>query len=171
MYRRTSTSRSSAQLEGQQALIPALEQQERQARYALAVLLGRVPEGFTVTAQNLDKHCAAGCGAGVAGGTAEYGGRMLRQWRRSFTRHTPMSMRRALRSSLDRAHRIGGDGASNTIGRLLGSGNFAWSIGLSLLQTIFDGGRLSSESDLAKAQQTELVAALPADGAQCVQRC
>jgi NodT family efflux transporter outer membrane factor (OMF) lipoprotein len=47
--------------------------------------------------------------------------------------------------------------ASNAIGALF-NGGFAWSIGASLLQTIFDGGRLSSESDLAKAQQTELIA-------------
>jgi len=33
----------------------------------------------------------------------------------------------------------------------------AWNIGASLLQSVFDGGRLASESDLAKAQQMELL--------------
>ncbi len=41
---------------------------------------------------------------------------------------------------------------------MFGGSSEAWSIGAQLLQTIFDGGRLSSESDLAKAQQLELIA-------------
>src|SRR5258708_1891394 len=43
-----------AQLAGEEARLPALEEQEREARYALAVLEGRVPEGFDVTAQKLE---------------------------------------------------------------------------------------------------------------------
>ena len=39
---------------GAESSIPALEEQEREARYALAVLEGRVPEGFDVKAQSLD---------------------------------------------------------------------------------------------------------------------
>ncbi len=39
---------------GQQARLPALVEQEREARYALAILLGRAPEGFDVKAQNLE---------------------------------------------------------------------------------------------------------------------
>ena len=35
--------------------------------------------------------------------------------------------------------------------------SLAWSIGASLLQAVFDGGLLSSESDLQKARQTELL--------------
>jgi len=35
--------------------------------------------------------------------------------------------------------------------------SLAWNVGSTLLQDIFDGGRLAGESDLAKAQQTELV--------------
>ena len=38
---------------GQAAAIPALEEQERQAVYSLALLLGRAPENFTVKGQNL----------------------------------------------------------------------------------------------------------------------
>ena len=43
-----------AQLAGEEATIPMLEEQEREARYALAILLGRAPEGFDVKAVNLD---------------------------------------------------------------------------------------------------------------------
>ena len=38
----------------QQARLPGLIESEREARYALAILLGRAPEGFDVKAQNLD---------------------------------------------------------------------------------------------------------------------
>src|SRR6201996_2833998 len=38
----------------QQARLPGLIEQEREARYALAILLGRAPEGFDVKAQNLN---------------------------------------------------------------------------------------------------------------------
>ena len=38
----------------QQARLPGLIESEREARYALAILLGRAPEGFDVQAQNLD---------------------------------------------------------------------------------------------------------------------
>src|SRR5262249_53073505 len=44
-----------AQIAGQQAAIPPLEQQELQTRTALALLLGRPAEGFEVSAQNLEQ--------------------------------------------------------------------------------------------------------------------
>ena len=37
----------------EQAALPALEQQELEARNALVILLGRPPEGFTVAGENL----------------------------------------------------------------------------------------------------------------------
>src|SRR6202012_5179320 len=43
-----------ATLAQQQSTLPGLIEQEREARYALAILLGRAPEGFDVKAQNLD---------------------------------------------------------------------------------------------------------------------
>ncbi|HEX4635994.1 MAG TPA: TolC family protein, partial [Rhizomicrobium sp.] len=43
-----------ALLASQEAQLPVLIQAEKQARYSLAVLLGRAPEGFDIKAQNLD---------------------------------------------------------------------------------------------------------------------
>jgi NodT family efflux transporter outer membrane factor (OMF) lipoprotein len=145
-----------AQLEGQQATVPVLEQQEREARYALAVLLGRVPEGFNVTAQNLN---------GIAPPVVAPGlpSELLR--RRPDVAATEAALY-AAHANVDAARAaffpsVGltaqGGLASGAIGSLF-SGNPAWSIGASLLQTIFDGGAKASQSDLAKAQQTELVA-------------
>jgi NodT family efflux transporter outer membrane factor (OMF) lipoprotein len=147
-----------AQLEGQQALIPLLEEQEREARYALAVLLGRVPEGFTVRAQNLNHIAPPVVAPGLPSELLRRRPDVAAVEAQLYAAHANVD---AARAAFFPAIGLNGSAgaASNTIGRLLGSGNFAWSIGLSLLQTIFDGGRLSSESDLARAQQTELVAA------------
>ena len=47
-------SQQQAQVASQQATLPGLIEQEREARYALAILLGRAPEGFDVKGQNLN---------------------------------------------------------------------------------------------------------------------
>jgi outer membrane protein TolC len=48
--------------------------------------------------------------------------------------------------------------ASMAIGSLLKSSNFAWTIGASLLQTIFDGGNLQGQLRVSKAEQIQLIA-------------
>ena len=48
--------------------------------------------------------------------------------------------------------------ASTALNTLFNPYSLGYSIGASLFQTIFDGGRLSSQSDLAHAQQEELIA-------------
>ncbi len=54
-----------AQVAGEEAAIPALEEQEREARYALAILLGRAPEGFDVSEVKLDGIMAPAVRAGL----------------------------------------------------------------------------------------------------------
>ncbi|HWC62072.1 MAG TPA: TolC family protein, partial [Rhizomicrobium sp.] len=52
-------------------------------------------------------------------------------------------------------------GSSTNNGNLSGlvnPANFAWSFGTSLLQTIFDGGRLKAQDDSALAAQQQLIA-------------
>jgi outer membrane protein TolC len=48
---------------------------------------------------------------------------------------------------------------STAMGTLLQGSNFGYGYGLGLLQTIFDGGRLAGQKDLAEATQKEFVAA------------
>ena len=52
-----------------------------------------------------------------------------------------------------------GYGPVSALSNLFSSPNFAWSIGATVLQTIFDGGRIHAQNDLADAQQVELIAA------------
>jgi len=57
--------RELAQVEQVQANLPGLQTQERQTLYALAVLLGRPPEGFAVAGDNLDGIAAPKVGPGL----------------------------------------------------------------------------------------------------------
>jgi len=51
-----------------------------------------------------------------------------------------------------------GYGPVSALSNLFGPAGFAWNIGASVLQTIFDGGRIHAQNDQALARQQELVA-------------
>ena len=146
-----------ALVDGQKAQVPALQEQEHEARYALAVLLGRVPEGFDVTSQNLDGFTSPAVAPGLPS-------ELLR--RRPDVAQAEAALA-AAHANVDAARAaffpaIGltasGGVASMALSTLLKSSSLGYSIGASLLQTIFDGGKLIGASRYARAQQTELLA-------------
>ena len=146
-----------ALLAGEEAQIPALQEQEREERYALAILLGRVPEGFDVKAISLDSLVAPPVSPGMPS---------LLLTRRPDISEAEANLR-AAHANLDAARAaflpaigLTGSGgyASGAISALINPGNFAWSVGASLLQSVFDGGRLTSQRDIAAAQESELIA-------------
>jgi len=138
-----------AQVAGEEAAIPALEEQEREARYALAILLGRAPEGFTVDEVKLDGIVAPAVRAGLPTELLE---------RRPDVAQAEASLR-AAHANVDaaRAAFFPHIDLSAGVTQAFNPSSLAWNIGASLLQAVFDGGRLSSQSDLAKAQQMELL--------------
>jgi NodT family efflux transporter outer membrane factor (OMF) lipoprotein len=144
-------------LAGVEATIPALEEQEREARYALAVLEGRAPEGFDISAQTLDGVVAPAVAPGmpsellarrpdIAGAEAD-----LR------AAHANVD---AARAAFLPAIGLTGSGgyASSAISSLINPSSLVWSIGASLLQTVFDGGAKTSQLDINKGREVELVA-------------
>jgi NodT family efflux transporter outer membrane factor (OMF) lipoprotein len=142
---------------GQQARLPALIESERESRYALAILLGRAPEGFDVRGQNLD---------GIASPTVQPGLPSEVLTRRPDVAQAEASLY-AAHANVDAARAaffpsIGLTGsagyASSAIAGLTNPGNFVWSFGVSLLQSIFDGGRLKAADDSALAFQQQLIA-------------
>lgn len=150
-------SQQKAQLASEESAIPALQEQEREQRYALAILLGRVPEGFDVKATSLD---------GVVIPPVEPGMPASLLQRRPDIAEAEAQLR-AAHANVDAARAaflpaIGltgtGGYSSTALSSLVNPSNLAWSVGASLLQTIFDGGKLSSQNDYAKAQEAELVA-------------
>ena len=141
----------------QQARLPGLIEQEREARYALAILLGRAPEGFDVKAQNLDGIASPMLQAGLPSELLLRNPSVSEAEANLFAAHANVDAARA--AFFPQISLTGSAGyASSAIGNLINPSSFAWSIGASLLQSIFDGGRLKAQDDLALAQQQEQIA-------------
>ncbi|MGZ5999059.1 MAG: efflux transporter outer membrane subunit [Rhizomicrobium sp.] len=139
-----------ALLAGVEAAIPGLLEQEREARYALAILLGRAPEGFDVKSVNLDGIVAPAVQPGIPSSLLERRPDIAQAEAQLLAQHANVDAARAAflpQISL-----------SSSIGAAFNPSSMIWSIGASLLQAVFDGGKLSAESDLQKARQTELLA-------------
>ncbi|HSZ74212.1 MAG TPA: efflux transporter outer membrane subunit [Rhizomicrobium sp.] len=145
-----------AQLAGQEALVPALKEQEREAINSLAVLLGRAPEGFDVKAQDMSIVSLPIVQPGLPS-------ELLR--RRPDVAEAEAALA-AAHGNVDAARAaffpsIGlsaqGGVQSSALGSLFSGGLF-YALAAQAIQTIFDGGLLSSESDEAKAVQQEDIA-------------
>jgi outer membrane protein, multidrug efflux system len=146
-----------AQLAGQEAQIPALEEQEREARYALAILLGRLPEGFDVAAQSLNHIEVPAVAPGLPSELLRRRPDVAQAEANLASAHANVDAARA--AFFPQIGLTGSGGVqSSAIGSIFSSSAFGWSIGASLLQTIFDGGLLEGQFDLSKGQQLELVA-------------
>ncbi|HEY5239168.1 MAG TPA: efflux transporter outer membrane subunit [Rhizomicrobium sp.] len=145
-----------AQAAAQEATIPALKEQEREAKNSLAVLLGRVPEGFTVDAQNLNAVGAPAVAPGLPSDLLLRRPDVAEAEALLASSHANVDAARAAFFPSIGLSAQGGV-ASSTLGKLF-SGGFFYSLAAQALQTIFDGGLLSSESDEAKAVQLQDVA-------------
>lgn len=145
------------QVQSAEATIPPLQEQEREARYALAILLARPPEQFDVQAQTLDGIAAPDVAPGLPS-------ELLR--RRPDVAEAEANLASAY-ANVDAARaaflpQIGltasGGFTSTALKSLLSGPDFGWSLGASLLQPIFDGGQLKGQLALTEAQQQQLVA-------------
>jgi NodT family efflux transporter outer membrane factor (OMF) lipoprotein len=145
-----------AVVEGQQALLPPLREQEQEARYALAILLALPPEGFDVKGQNLDGVGVPQVAPGIPSTLLERRPDVAEAEANLASAHANVD---AARAAFFPAISLTGSGgtASGMIGTLFHASTMEWSVGASLLQTIFDGGKLTGESDSAKAVQLGLV--------------
>jgi outer membrane protein, multidrug efflux system len=146
-----------AQVRGEESQIPRLEEQEREARYSLAILLGRMPEGFSVKGASLE---------GLTAPPVQPGMPAALLTRRPDIAQAEAGLK-AAHANLDAARAaflpgisLTGSGGwqGSTIDNLINPSNLLWSASATLLQTIFDGGRLTSQRDLAKGREVELIA-------------
>ena len=154
---------------GQAAAIPALLQQERQALYRLAILLGRAPAGFLVTGESLSalsfptvspglpselhlrRPDIAQAEANLAAANAN-----IEAARGAFLPRIALTGSGGIATG---AISVVTDGLiGSDIAAASGGAGLIYSLGASVLQTIFDGGRRQGQLDLAQAQQQELVA-------------
>ena len=147
----------SAIVAGVQASIPALEEQEREARYALAVLIGRAPEGFDVTATTITGVSAPAVQPDMPASLLTRRPDIAAAEANLVAAHASVD---AARAAFLPAIGLTGSGgySSAAIASLFNPSSLAWTVGASLLQTIFDGGAKTSQLDVNKGREMELVA-------------
>jgi len=142
----------------QESTLPALIQAEKQARYSLAILLGRAPEGYDVKAQNLDGIDAPSLQPGLPSERLLRNPSVAQAEAQLYAAHANVDAARSLYFPSLNLNGNAGYGPASHISSLFGPAAFVWGIGASVLQNIFDGGRIHAQNDQAKAVQQELVA-------------
>jgi NodT family efflux transporter outer membrane factor (OMF) lipoprotein len=149
--------REQAQLEQVLAQLPGLQTQEQQSLHALAVLLGRPPEGLDTAGTDLDGITAPKVGPGLPADLLLRRPDIAQAEADLAAAHANVDAARAAFFPSISLSASGGF-ASAAIGTLLQGGSLGGSYGVNLLQSIFDGGALAGQSDLAKAAEREYVA-------------
>jgi len=140
--------------------IAPIEQQEIDTRGALALLVGRPPEDFTVAMQRLDDLKEPSIVPGLPAELLRRRPDILNAEANLKAAHADLeAARAALFPSLSLT---AGGGLQNpavqaAVVTLEGTG-YTFSLGAALMQTIFDGGRNRALRDEAEAKQQELVA-------------
>jgi NodT family efflux transporter outer membrane factor (OMF) lipoprotein len=149
--------REQAQVEAVQAQLPGLETAEKQALFSLAVLLGKPPESFEIKSVGIESILAPQVGAGLPSELLLRRPDIAQAEAQLASAHANVDAARA--AFLPQISLTGSGGfVSTAIGTLLQGSNFGYSYGASLLQTIFDGGRLAGQKDLAEGVQKEFIA-------------
>ena len=139
--------------------IAPLEQQEIEARGALALLVGRAPEDFSIAAQHLDDLSEPVIAPGLPAELLMRRPDVLAAETNLQAAHADLAAARAaLFPSLTLT---GGGGAQNPAVQAavitLGGAGYTFSLGASVVQTIFDHGRRSAARDEAQAKEEELL--------------
>jgi len=149
--------REEAQLEAVQAQLPALETTEQESLFTLAALLGRPPEGFAVAAQDLDGVAQPEVGTGLPSDLLLRRPDVAQAEANLAAAHADVDAARA--AFLPQISLTGSGGfISTAASALLQGSNFGYGYGATLLQTIFDAGRLAGQKALAIGVQQEFVA-------------
>jgi outer membrane protein, multidrug efflux system len=142
-------------------IVPQLQQQETEARGALALLIGREPEGFTVAGDSLDALNEPPLAAGLPSELLQRRPDLIASESNLQAAHADVTAARA--AMFPSLNLTAGGGVQNpavqaAVITLAGTG-WTLSAGASLVQTIFDSGRRRAAVDEAAAKQEELIAA------------
>lgn len=146
-----------AQIAGLQSNIPQLEQQELATRAALATLLGRLPEGFQVAAQNAESVALPDVAPGLPSELLVRRPDIVAAEAGLESAHANLA---AARAALLPSIQLTGSGglASTALGALLTNPVTSFGLGLGIAQTVFDAGRLEAQSEEARFREQELLA-------------
>ena len=149
--------RERAQVESVEAVLPQLKQQELEARLALAILLGQTPETIEVKAPTLESAHVPVVTPGLPSDLLLRRPDVAEAEANLASAHASVDAARA--AFLPQFALTGNYGyASAAIGALLHGPSVAWDYGGTLLQSVFDGGRLLGQKRLAEGVQQQLIA-------------
>jgi multidrug efflux system outer membrane protein len=140
----------------QRAAIPPLELEERQTLFALAILLGRAPEGFDTAASTVTGLVVPRVAPGLPAQLLVRRPDLASAEAQLAAANANVAAARA--ALLPGIGLTGSAGlASNVLLNFLNGPTATLAIGASLLQPIFDGGRLRAQVDVAASRERELV--------------
>jgi len=138
------------------ASIPPLELQERQTLYALAILVGRPPEGFDAAGASVTALAVPRVAPGLPADLITRRPDLASAEAQLDSANANVAAARA--ALLPGIQLTGSAGlASNVLLNFLNSPTATVALGASLVQTIFDGGRLTGQVDVAASRERELV--------------
>jgi NodT family efflux transporter outer membrane factor (OMF) lipoprotein len=151
-------SRQEAAVLSQRASLLPLEQQERQTLAALAVLVGRIPEGFDVKATGVADLAVPEINPGLPAALLVRRPDLASAEAQLTAANADLAAARAaLLPSIQLTASAGT--ASAALLSFASGGASTIGLALSLLQPIFDGGRLRGQKSIAESRERELVEA------------
>jgi NodT family efflux transporter outer membrane factor (OMF) lipoprotein len=150
-----------ANMARQQAALPPLQQQELETRDSLAILLGRPPEGFEVTGNSLEHITSPLVTPGLPSQLLTRRPDIASAEANLIAAHANLEAARTAflpGITLNASAGLQYPALAAAIDTLPGLG-FGTALGMSLVQTIFDGGRNRAITDEARGREEELLAA------------
>ena len=147
--------RQNAEVARQRATIAPLEQEERSARFTLATLLGRPPQGFDLAANNLELISFPPVAPGLPSELLMRRPDIASAEAQLFAANADITAARA--AFFPSIQLTGSGGLQSTSLAALFSNGLIYNLAVSLTRPIFDAGLLVANEDLASARQNELV--------------
>jgi NodT family efflux transporter outer membrane factor (OMF) lipoprotein len=150
-----------AALAAQQAVLPALEQQELEAHNALAILLGKPPESLSVNGESLGALMPPAVAPGLTSELLRRRPDIAMAEANLTGAHADLAAARAAfypSITLTANGGVAYPALAAAVATLPGTG-LALAGGANIVQTIFDGGRLEGKVEETRAREEELVAA------------
>lgn len=152
-------SRQEATVLSQRSALLPIEQQERQTLAALAVLIGQVPEGFDVTAAGVADLSVPAIDPGVPAQLLVRRPDLASAEAQLAAANADVSAARAALLPSISLTGTAGTASAALLSFASGGSTTALGLALSLLQPIFDGGRLRGQVSISQSRERELVEA------------
>ncbi len=154
---RSDVLQAQTQLANAQADIASLMQQRAQLFHAMAVLAGQAPSAFTLPAGAWDATRVPAIPVGLPSELLQRRPDIAAAERHVAVANANIGVARAAYFPSLTLSANGSQGATR-LGDLFNASSFAWSLGVSLAETIFDGGARTARVDEAKASWDQSVA-------------